>query len=237
MKNLRSVLFLHGFAQNAIFFSKQVKVFSNSIEKKFNLKFIFPNAPFLLDPNQESIQEETKQYGWLYFDEDNKLTDMEMNRQYFEKSFIEYKGFKTTQKTLEEFIIGSNCSIECLIGFSQGALVVNLFLIQAVEKKLQIDLLKYLKCCILISGIGSPLPLNSELEHVKEYACGKKHINVPVLIIIGKKDQYVKRELTEKLAKYYSNYEIYEHEGMHIVPSRIEDIDAYIKFLDKYIKV
>ena len=40
----------------------------------------------------------------------------------------------------------------------------------------------------------------------------------------------------EKLANFYKDYEIYEHEGKHTVPYKSEDIAVYMKFLDKYLK-
>ena len=231
----RSVLCLHGFTQNSLVFSKRIKVISKTLEDRYNLKSIFPNAPFLLNPNQESSPQEEKQYGWLYFDENDKLLNAEKIIECFQRDILEYKGYLTSQQTLETFIACYN-NIECIIAFSQGALVATLFLIQAIEQKTKSDFLKNLKCCLLISGLGTPIPSNSELEDVKDYFSGKKQINIPVLIVLGKKDEYVSRKQTENLMKYYSNYEIYEHEGKHFVPSKKEDLSVYIKFLDKYFK-
>ena len=230
------MLCLHGFAENSISFSKRIQTVSKPIEDKYNVKFIFPIAPFLLDPSQTSSPEEVKQYGWLYLNENEKLTDVETNKQNLNLETIEIKGLSTSHKLLEDFIKSINGTIECILGFSQGASMTNLFLIQAMEKKLKSDILKHLKCCILISGVGAPLPSNVELAHVKHYASRKKQINIPALVMIRKKDQYVKRELNEKLANFYKDYEIYEHEGKHTVPYKSEDIAVYMKFLDKYLK-
>ena len=112
--------------------------------------------------------------------------------------------------------------------------MTTLLLIQGMEKKLQCNLIENLKCCILVSGLGSPIPSNSEVNAI-DYAFGRKQINIPTLFVLGKKDEYITKEQTEKLMKYYKEVEVYEHDGKHYVPAKKEDLEVYYKFLDKYI--
>lgn len=228
----QQILCLHGYTQNKTIFSKRMKVLSNTLSEIYNLEFLYPNAPFLLNPNKEVASEEEKLFGWLYFDEEDKLLNKEKIKEWFSKDIIEYKGFSASQMLLETYI---KCydNIVCLLGFSQGALIATLLLIQAAEKKLNCDLLRNLKCCILISGLGSPTPSNEEISSIKEYSLGIKQINVPVLIVIGKNDDYITKQQSESLFKYFKNYEVYEHDGKHYVPSKKEDLQVYSKFLEK----
>ena len=227
------LLCLHGFNQNSISFCKRIKVLTKFLESTYSIDFLFPNAPYLL--SDAPLSEEEKLYGWLYFDESDKALNSEKIKEKFTQETIEYLGFPGSQAVIESFLANYE-NIIGILAFSQGALLATLILIQAYEKKLKGNLLKNLKFVVLISGLGKPMPSNGDVENVREYAEGRRKIEVPVLIVRGVKDEYITKEQTESLFKYYSNYEVWEHEGKHFVPSKKEDLQIYKKFLDQYLK-
>ena len=88
----------------------------------------------------------------------------------------------------------------------------------------------------MISGLGKPMPNNNEIENISLYYEGRKSIEIPVLLVRGKKDEFITKDQNEALCKYFKNYELWEHEGKHFVPSKKEDLLIYKNFLDKYLK-
>ena len=215
--------------ENSVSFSNRIKSLSKVLSEAYSLKFLFPNAPFLLTPPQNKVPDEEKQYSWFDSDVDEKV------KKRLAQERGEYKGFQTTQTSFESFL-SHHDNVVAIFAFSQGAVLTKLLLIQACEKKLKVDLLKNLKCCILLGGLGRPLPSNSELANVLDYAEGRKQIEVPVMIVKGKNDGIVTREQAESLEKYFKNYQVWEHNGKHEIPKKKEDILKYMQFLDIHLK-
>ena len=99
----------------------------------------------------------------------------------------------------------------------------------------QNSFLKNLKGCILVSGVGKPFPNNEEYKQWEDFYNEKIKINIPILLVFGKNDQYIENERTLALTKFYKKFEIFEHEGKHYVPSKSTDIEIYINFIKKYV--
>ena len=231
----KQVLCLHGFSQNSLKFSKKLKPLAKFFSDNYSIELLFPNAPFPLFAPDEPISDEEKPYAWLTFHQNLIGLPIEKVREFFSQETIEILGFGTSQAFLEDFLL-KNENIIGILAFSQGAVLTTFLLIQAMEKRLKVDLLKKLKFCLLISGLGTKNPVIREIgEVVGEYANGKRKVDVPVMLVHGKKDEFIETEGAERMREYFSNYEEWEHEGKHFVPVKKEDLLIYKKFLDKYL--
>jgi len=236
----RSILFLHGFTQNSIVFRNRLKVLLNSLEKNFkNTKFLFPDAPFILE-DSEKIEEIKR--GWLYLDESNK-----MNSTLFEKEQeVTYLGLSESLEAITNLNEENNYNIESIISFSQGSLVSTFLSILVTHSDFR-KKFPNLKCIIIVAGFIHPIPKNKEIDfyystisklyneddnqHIEE----SDKIQIPTLHVFGKSDPYITPEKSEKLTNLFFNFQTYIHEGKHFVPTKKEDVEAYINFLKKYL--
>lgn len=234
----KNIVCIHGYRESSISFSKRIQPLSKLFSEKYSLKPLFPNAPFPLTPNEEKISEDKKIYTW-YYSEQVHFKEKEFPREDVKNRLsvetLEYHGFQTSKAFFENFL-SQNQDIVAIFAFSQGAVLATHLLIQAYEKKLKADLLRNLKCCILIGGIGKPLPSNPELSDVFDYAQGRKKIDVPVLIAQGKNDGIVTMAQSQSLMNYFKDVDFWEHYGKHEVPIKGADINRYKCFMDKYLK-
>jgi predicted esterase len=236
----RSILFLHGFTQNSIAFRNRLKVLLNSLEKNFkNTKFLFPDAPFILEDNEKI--EEIKR-GWLYLEESNK-----MSSSLFEKEKeVTYLGLGESLDSITKLNEENNYSIESIISFSQGSLVSTFLSILITHTDLR-KKFPNLKCIILVAGFIYPMPKNKEIdfyystisklynENLTQIIEESEKIQIPTLHVFGKSDPYIIPDKSEKLINLFSNFETYIHEGKHFVPTKKEDVEAYINFLKKHL--
>jgi predicted esterase len=238
-ENNRSILFLHGFTQNSITFRNRLKVLLNSLEKFFkNTNFLFPDAPFILEDNEKV--EEIKR-GWLYLDESNKLSST-----LFEKEReVVYLGLNETLNAISKLNEENNYSIESIIAFSQGSLITTFLSILISHSDFR-KKFPNLKCIILVAGFIFPIPKNEEIDFF--YSTIRKlynnddstieeneKIQIPSLHVFGNTDPYIIPEKSEKLTNLFANFETYVHEGKHYVPTKKDDVDAYINFLKKHL--
>jgi predicted esterase len=235
--NSRKILFLHGFTQNSLVFQKRIKVLTKSLEDKFkNLGYLFPDAPFILEDQNENAQEEEKKRGWLYLNKENK-----MDCDKFKENEVVYFGLETSLNLLVE-LAETHKNIECIFGFSQGALI-SIFISALIQKGELKNIFPNLKCIILVSGFFHPFPLNEELKNFYDVLKtgyetdsipGEEKIKIPVLNIYGEKDEFILPSKSQKINLIYENCETYIHKGKHFIPTSKDDIEVYIKFLEKY---
>jgi predicted esterase len=240
VNNKNSILFLHGFTQNSLAFQKRIKVLTKAIKQKLpNFDFIFPDAPYLLEEVENQPEEEIKR-GWLYLNEEDKMSRVS----FIKDPEVLFLGLNITI----EKIIGINknnfYNIECIFGFSQGALVT-IFLSILICKS---DYRKYfpnLKCIVLVSGFVDPRPKNEELlfyiDKLRKANSSidldkDEKLDIPCLNVYGIADEYILPDKSDKLKYLFDNIEIYPHKGKHYTPTSKDDIEIFIKFLKKYLQ-
>jgi predicted esterase len=235
----KKILFLHGFTQNSIVIQKRLKVLTKAIEQNFpNLSFLFPDAPFILEEHNELLQEEEIKRGWLYLNNENK-----MECQKFQENEVQYLGLETSLNYLSDLAKLHN-NIECIFGFSQGALI-SIFISALIQKGVLNNVFPNLKCIILVSGFFHPFPLNEELKSF--YIISKsayetnsipdeEKIKIPVLNVYGEKDEFIIPTKSEKVNLIYENSRTHVHKGKHFIPTSKDDLEVFINFLEKFFK-
>ena len=227
-------LCIHGYCESSVSFSKRIKPVTDMLNESYAIDSLVPTGTVLLNEG-EAIPEEEKLYGWLYLEEP-KLTPMVRVKEILAANeTYDFPGYPISQSAIET-LVSTHPNITGILAFSQGTLFTLMLLIQACERKLKVDLLKNFKCIILFCGLGRPIPKNEGFEVAREYAEGKKQVEVPTLLVFGKKDETVTNGQTEALKRYFRNFEVWEHEGRHNVSTKKEDLDAYGKFFDRYLK-
>ena len=234
-ENHSKILFLHGYAQNSNIFNKRTKNLQKQLNKKFNNKFeyLFPDAPLILDKEDQNIENETIR-GWFKFPKvDN----------YYSEKTIKFLGFNETIDTI--FKLGDeNKEIEVIISFSQGSVILILLIILSLYKNDKYNFKQHfpnLKCMICVSGFIRPYPENEEFKDLVDEVLNKdektiKKFDIPMMNVFGQNDQYVNMEKFKEITKFFNNYEIFCHKGKHFLPSSKADITKFEEFLEKYIK-
>lgn len=241
-ENKKSILFLHGYTQNSLVLQKRLKVLTKALHQNFpHLEFIFPDAPFNLEniPNENINIEEIKK-GWLYLNEEDKMKSDNFQTE----SDLHYIGL---ERSIDEILdITKDKKIECIFGFSQGALITILLAILIKKGELE-KYFPHLKCIVLVSGFIYPFPKNDELKFyidtikqlyenepskTKEYE--ELKIDIPILNVYGEADEFIPAIKSEKMSRIFKYVEVYPHKGKHFIPTSKEDIAVYIEFIKKY---
>ena len=226
-----SILFLHGYNQNGHIFNTKLKSIQKHLLKKFNnkLNFIFPDAPFEL---KEQTNKNEIERGWMIFDK--------MENFYNLKS-IKYIGLENSINFI--FKQGEiNKNIQCIFSFSEGSVLLIFIIILSLYKEKKYEFKKFfpnLKCLIIVSGFYRPMPENEEFKEIIEIFDKNdeiKKIEIPLLNIFGKNDQFVENSKSKEINKFFNNFEEFNHDGKHYVPSKKNDIIILENFLEKYLK-
>lgn len=222
----KSILFLHGFTQNSLIFNKRLKVIIKELAQKFkNYDFLIPDGPHILELSDIEPDEGYKR-GWLYVNEENKMKFEDWDT----IQSINYLGLKESVKQLENLSFNNNKNIECIFGFSQGALVT-IFISLLYQNKLK-EVFPNLKCVVIVAGFIDPLPLNEELKDIVSFE-GK--INIPSLHIYGSLDEFITPFKSERATKLFYNPEVYIHPGKHFIPSSKQDVEIISNFMKQYL--
>ena len=230
--NNPSILFLHGYNQNAHIFNTRLKNIQKNLNKKFNnkLNYIFVDAPFEL--KEQSIENEI-QKGWMFFD---KLDN------FYELNSIKYKGLEESI----DFIFKQgdlNKNIQCIFSFSQGSVLLIFIIILSLYNENKYEIKKHfpnLKCLIIVSGFYRPIPENEEFKQIIEVFNKNeeiKKIDIPLMNVFGKNDQFVDNNKSKEISKFFEVYEEFNHDGKHYVPSSKKDIIKFENFLEKYLNL
>ena len=233
--NHSKILFLHGYGQNSHIFNLRTKNLQKQLNKKFKNKFdfLFPDAPMILDKDEQKIENETLR-GWLKF---VKVDD------FYKVKTIKYLGLNEGINSI--FKIGDeNNNIEVIISFSQGTVILILMIILSLYKNEKYNFKEHfpnLKCLICVSGFFRPFPENEEFQDLVEEVLNKneklvRKFDIPMMDVFGQNDQFVQNEKSEEITKFFSNYEIFCHKGKHFVPSSKSDIILFENFLEKFLK-
>ena len=234
-ENHSKILFLHGYGQNSHIFNIRTKNLQKQLNKKFKNKFdfLFPDAPMILDKDEQKIENEILR-GWLKFVKvDN----------FYKAKTIKYLGLNEGINSI--FKIGDeNKNIEVIISFSQGTVILILMIILSLYKNEKYNFKEHfpnLKSLICVSGFFRPFPENEEFQDLVDEVLNKdeklvKKFDIPMMDVFGQNDQFVENEKSKEITKFFSNYEIFCHKGKHFIPSSKADIILFENFLEKYLK-
>lgn len=122
-----------------------------------------------------------------------------------------------------------------ILGFSQGSVLCHVLsrLTEAVPNRFG-----SIRAAILASGFaaehvwsdsnGDDPDIVARVENMSD----RVPIAIPSLHTIGEKDESVKPELGENLAKIFVNSVVYQHEKGHMIVQRAADCARVIRFLD-----
>jgi hypothetical protein len=215
-----SIMFLHGFTQNAIAFENRMKTLVKALKENFNYDIVFPNAPHVIEANDNP--EEAKM-AWLYLNENDKMSSDDLV-----KDEVVYIGLEETLKHLLNF---NTEGVRCIIAFSQGSLITTFLCALITSNEKYRKRFPNLKCVIITSGFIEPKPLNPEVKDI----VFEKEYEIPSLHIIGESDVFILPEKSKKAAGLFKDPEIYLHKGKHFLPTTKDDIAAYITFLKKHL--
>eukprot|EP01084_Bolivina_argentea_P191108 328289_1 len=161
----------------------------------------------------------------------------------------QYNGIEETLKFISN-VIQNDGPFDGILGFSQGGVLLSMLcLMQKYPKyfektfNLSSDITKnssQFKFAWIISGFLprcnelKPL-LNDIISENKEEDINKVIDNIPLLLVMGKTDQYISTENVLKVMSCFDkdNVTLVEHEGGHYIPSHKDVRDVYCTFLSK----
>ena len=200
--------------------------------KKLNTNNNAPSLLFLYELKEQSIENEI-QRGWMFFD---KLDN------FYELNSIKYKGLDESINFI--FKQGDlNKNIQCIFSFSQGSVLLIFIIILSLYNEKKYDIKKHfpnLKCLIIVSGFYRPIPENEEFKQIIEIFNKNeeiKKIDIPLMNVFGKNDQFVDNNKSKEISKFFEVYEEFNHDGKHYVPSSKKDIIKFENFLEKYLNL
>ena len=230
------ILFLHGYAQNGHIFNTRTKNLQKQLNKKFNnnFEFIFPDAPLILDKDEQTVENETIR-GWLKYIKDK-------DTKFYELKTVQYTGI--TEAINSIYKIGDeNPNIKIIISFSQGTVILILLIILHLYKTDKYNFKIHfpnLKCLICASGFIQPFPENEEFQDIKDEVLNSneissKKIDIPMMNVFGMNDQFVANDKSKEISKFFEKCEIFCHKGKHFVPSSKADIIKFEDFIEKNI--
>jgi pimeloyl-ACP methyl ester carboxylesterase len=215
-----TILFLHGFTQNAIIFEKRIKTLLKALKENFNYDIVIPNAPHVIE--NSNIEEEVKR-GWLYLNENDK-----MNADDFVKEELIYLGL---EETLESIMKINTEDVKCIIAFSQGSLVATFLCALICHDVEWRKRFMNMKCVLITSGFIEPRPLNKEVKDI----IFAKELDIPSLHVIGENDVYIVPEKSKKAAGLFKDAKIHLHNGKHYLPTSKDDLVVFVNFLKKHL--
>ncbi len=167
-----------------------------------------------------------------------------------------YDGIEYTLEYISK-IIKSDGPFDGILGFSQGGVLTTILcLMQKYPKyfektfNLSSDIIQQsanFKFAWIISGflprchaikplLNDIMSVNNNDDESNEKEDKKKVIdNIPLLLVMGKTDQYVSTENVLNITNCFdkSNVKVVQHEGGHYVPSHKDVKQQYIDFLTK----
>ncbi|DBA79095.1 TPA: Ovarian cancer-associated protein 2 [Trebouxia sp. C0004] len=210
------ILCFHGYLQNAQEFAAKIGSLRKALKSRAELIFI--DAPHHVEAEQSICDPAAgdPRAWWKWQDRDlagrpslaSSYTGVEASLQLAEQAIFEHKP------------------IDGFLGFSQGAALASLALIQCqnqrIEHKIQFAILA-----------GAFLPKDPEYAHMMTQAA----ISVPTLFITGGKDQLIPLQRTEELIATFDPDSIqrYVHEGGHMVPTCSGDFKRCLQdFLEQH---
>ncbi|KAG7442929.1 FSH1-domain-containing protein [Guyanagaster necrorhizus] len=232
----RSILVLHGYAQNASIFSKRLGALRKQCGKDIDLVFV--DGPHILQPvdlqfNTASVVQSTESTLSAFgASEANNSEDPSLTlRGWYKANHDRTKaiGLEDSLVVLRDIL--KERKFDGVLGFSQGAALAA-FLSALLEKpeaypRFLIDgeaPHPPLQFCISVAGFKIADPL-SDIVYNPTYA-------TPTLHVLGRTDIIVTEERANGLLKVSANKRIEGHDGGHFVPSKT----SWRKFLVAYLR-
>eukprot|EP01025_Chloroclados_australasicus_P016937 TRINITY_DN1863_c0_g1_i1.p2 TRINITY_DN1863_c0_g1~~TRINITY_DN1863_c0_g1_i1.p2 ORF type:complete len:236 (-),score=12.64 TRINITY_DN1863_c0_g1_i1:753-1460(-) len=202
-----NVLCFHGYMQNAELFRSRIGSIRKALKSKAN--FLFLDAPYAADnsifengSNQEERGEGRSWFQWV--DEDPNTRPSRAAR---------YSGWDTSKQLILQQL-KLNGPIHGIIGFSQGATNVAMFLSQAQNEGWLEQVAPDLQFVVLIAGFQ---PRDEQFSQLIKSA----NIRIPSLHVYGESDDLVSSERSTQLSECFdtSLKQVFVHPGGHMVPT------------------
>eukprot|EP01024_Parvocaulis_polyphysoides_P026048 TRINITY_DN23749_c0_g1_i1.p1 TRINITY_DN23749_c0_g1~~TRINITY_DN23749_c0_g1_i1.p1 ORF type:complete len:236 (+),score=35.34 TRINITY_DN23749_c0_g1_i1:301-1008(+) len=202
-----NILCFHGYMQNAELFRSRIGSIRKALKSK--AEFHFLNAPFLADSStfENGSSDEDRGEGRSWFQWQDVDPGTRPSRA------TKYSGWETSkQLMLDQF--QSSSPVHGLIGFSQGATSVGMFLSQGVEEGWLEKVAPDLKFVVLIAGFA---PKDESFLEIIQRA----NICIPSLHVYGESDELVSNERSLQLGQCFDpdQKQIFVHSGGHMVPT------------------
>lgn len=81
----------------------------------------------------------------------------------------------------------------------------------------------------LIVAVSAPYPMEGYDKLAEYFPCSS---SIPVLFVIGLKDEIAVPDSQRKYHQYFTNKTVYEHDGGHFIPSAAAKVKPFIDFLE-----
>mmetsp|Transcript_28612 Transcript_28612/g.61041 ORF Transcript_28612/g.61041 Transcript_28612/m.61041 type:complete len:250 (-) Transcript_28612:125-874(-) len=235
-----TVIFLHGWAQNAYVMKSRTA----KLEKKINqagYDVVYLEAPHLLpmtstveiDGKEIQItngQRENAKAWFVYSSVDRADASMAL-----EETPMEYVGLDASIDQVKEYLMQCDGNLCAILGFSQGATfghILSELASTAKQKRhanLEANPFAKIQCAILLSGF--PSMHNGPLSNTNTERANNK-LDLKSLHIYGGKDTSVPKSYGKKLANCFDNPEIYLHGKGHVIPHNNALCERVLGFLD-----
>ncbi|KAG1670653.1 Esterase OVCA2 [Nymphon striatum] len=226
------ILCLHGYRQNAKAFKEKTGSF-RKILKKY-AEFVIVDAPFRINPDDDTETEDTVQRGW-WFNEPRKFSAIT----YCDTSMGMDESIEFVKKVLIE-----EGPIDGIMGFSQGAALAAI--ISSLKAKGESARFKRnLKLnpnsssdgvfrsyiantfwfTILVSSFKSRCSLHEDLY--------SPTIFIPSLHVYGEGDEVVHTDMSEEVCYHFDQPTRLIHPGGHYIPADSKVKQTYFDFFEK----
>ncbi|TRM64809.1 serine hydrolase FSH [Schizophyllum amplum] len=215
----RTILVLHGYAQNGLIFSKRIAALRKQCK---GIEFVFVDGPVVLDPVDPFAP--TQNHGGK---REPPLEDaMQDLRGWTEPWKVD--GIDASLAMLRDVVKGRK--FDGILGFSQGAAVAALLAAILEKPDAYPD--------ILVDGKPPHPPFDFclaacgyRLQDPRFDAVYRDGYSTPTLHLIGRADKLVGSDLTQSLVDVSLDKRVEYHDGGHFVPSKT----PWRKFLQAYL--
>jgi len=209
------ILCIHGYRQNAAGFRQKLGAFRKAVGKR--AEFVFIDAPLVVPSASgeggDDAGEKAEERGW-WFSAEGKISSFNA----LEETKI-CPGFEASVKAIAdaESALGP---FDGILGFSQGAAMVGLYLAGAERSSLAF------KFVIFVASFMSKSDAHRHL-----YDASHK-ISIPSLHVYGDTDGVIPKPMSIDFLEVFEDPQSLNHPGGHFVPAAGPQKAVFNKFLD-----
>lgn len=242
------ILCLHGYLQNGEVFRSRIGSLRKALKSR--AEFFFMDAPYLAEPDSDAAVADSGGERGLQGCSWWQWSDLEPGTR--PSRAAQYRGWQASQAAIEAALV-QHAPIDGLLGFSQGATAVALFLAgaslpdqlaqqqqqqqQPQEARERLDAcdpaavaaaLAHLRFAVIVAGF-----LPRDASYAAALQSGRPRL--PSLHVVGRKDALVPEERSAALWDCFSagDLRVYRHPGAHMVPTCSGDFkQALVSLLD-----